>query len=127
MGELASVMQRALLDRPVLDRTGLTGRYDFDLEFMPDESQFGGRWASQGSRPIMTLRPASLRRFNNNSACNWKRQRGQLLRWLSIALNVHRLTDRAVFQTPAARRLVINNKTNRAEVSPTFLSSAVSQ
>jgi uncharacterized protein (TIGR03435 family) len=42
IGELASVMQRAALDRPVVDRTGLTGRYDFDLEFMPDESEFGG-------------------------------------------------------------------------------------
>src|SRR5580700_76626 len=27
--ELASVMQRAALDRPVLDTTGLSGRYDF--------------------------------------------------------------------------------------------------
>jgi uncharacterized protein (TIGR03435 family) len=42
MPELASVMQRAALDRPVVDRTGLTGRYDFDLEFTPDESLFGG-------------------------------------------------------------------------------------
>jgi uncharacterized protein (TIGR03435 family) len=42
MAELASVMQRAALDRPVVDQTGLSGRYDFDLEFVPDESQFGG-------------------------------------------------------------------------------------
>jgi uncharacterized protein (TIGR03435 family) len=42
MAELASVMQRAALDRPVVDKTGLSGRYDFDLEFTPDESQFGG-------------------------------------------------------------------------------------
>lgn len=42
MSELASVMQRAALDRPVVDKTGLTGRYDFDLEWMPDETQFGG-------------------------------------------------------------------------------------
>ncbi len=42
MGELASVLQRAALDLPVLDRTGLSGRYDFDLEFTPDESVFGG-------------------------------------------------------------------------------------
>ena len=41
-GELASVMQRAALDRPVTDQTGLTGRYDFDLEFARDESLFGG-------------------------------------------------------------------------------------
>lgn len=42
MAELASVMQRAALDRPVVDKTGLTGRYDFDLEFTPDQTQFGG-------------------------------------------------------------------------------------
>lgn len=42
MAELASVLQRATLENPVLDRTGLSGRYDFDLEFTPDESVFGG-------------------------------------------------------------------------------------
>lgn len=42
MGEIASVMQRAALDRPVIDETGLTARYDLDLEFTPDDSLFGG-------------------------------------------------------------------------------------
>lgn len=42
MGEFVSLLQRALLDRPVVDRTGLTGRYDFDLDWAPDETQFGG-------------------------------------------------------------------------------------
>jgi uncharacterized protein (TIGR03435 family) len=42
MAELASVMQRAALDDPVLDKTGLTASYDFDLEFTPDETVFGG-------------------------------------------------------------------------------------
>jgi uncharacterized protein (TIGR03435 family) len=40
--ELASVMQRAALDRPVVDKTRISGTYDFDLEWTPDESQFGG-------------------------------------------------------------------------------------
>jgi len=43
MQEFASVLQRAILDRPVVDKTGLSGRYDFDLEWTPDESQFGGQ------------------------------------------------------------------------------------
>ncbi len=42
MDEFASILQRAILDRPVLNRTGLQGRYDFDLQWAPDESQFGG-------------------------------------------------------------------------------------
>jgi uncharacterized protein (TIGR03435 family) len=42
MAEFASLLQRSPLDRPVMDQTGLTGRYDFDLEFAPDESLWGG-------------------------------------------------------------------------------------
>ncbi|WP_263356311.1 TIGR03435 family protein [Acidicapsa ligni] len=42
MGEFASLLQRAILDRPVVDKTGLSGRYDFDFEWAPDETQFGG-------------------------------------------------------------------------------------
>ena len=42
VGEFASVLQRAAMNRPVVDQTGLTGRYDFLLDFLPDETQFGG-------------------------------------------------------------------------------------
>jgi uncharacterized protein (TIGR03435 family) len=52
MSEFASLLQRALLDRPVVDKTGLTGRYDFDLEWAPDETQFGGEVpAASGDAP----------------------------------------------------------------------------
>jgi uncharacterized protein (TIGR03435 family) len=42
MGDFTSLLQRALLDRPVIDKTGLSGRFDFDLDWAPDETQFGG-------------------------------------------------------------------------------------
>ena len=40
MGDFANVMQTAVLDRPVVDRTGLQGRFDFTLTWTPDDSQF---------------------------------------------------------------------------------------
>lgn len=40
MGDFAAVLQLAVLDRPVIDRTGLQGRFDFTLSWTPDESQF---------------------------------------------------------------------------------------
>lgn len=42
MRDFASMLQRAIVDRPVVDQTGLTGKYDFDLEWAPDERQFNG-------------------------------------------------------------------------------------
>jgi len=42
MGDFASVMQGTVLDRPVVDRTGLQGRFDFMLNWTPDEGQFRG-------------------------------------------------------------------------------------
>ena len=42
MADFASVMQAAVLDRPVVDQTGLAGKYDFTLTWTPDDSQFRG-------------------------------------------------------------------------------------
>lgn len=42
LAEFAQVMQGNVLDRPVVDQSGLNGRYDFTLNWTPDEFQFPG-------------------------------------------------------------------------------------
>jgi uncharacterized protein (TIGR03435 family) len=42
MGQFAQMLQQVVLDRPVIDKTGLEGRFDFGFTFTPDESQFDG-------------------------------------------------------------------------------------
>jgi uncharacterized protein (TIGR03435 family) len=43
MANLVTGMQGGLLDRPVLDHTGIAGRYNFQVTFAPSGSEFGGR------------------------------------------------------------------------------------
>jgi uncharacterized protein (TIGR03435 family) len=42
MADFARVMQTTALDRPIVDQTGISGRYDFILTWTPDEFQFPG-------------------------------------------------------------------------------------
>jgi uncharacterized protein (TIGR03435 family) len=42
MRDFCDGMQAAVMDKPVVDHTGLTARYDFTLNWTPDESQFEG-------------------------------------------------------------------------------------
>ena len=49
VSDLAGLLQMMVLDRPVIDQTFLEDRYDFTLNWTPDEFQF----------PAMTQRPAA--------------------------------------------------------------------
>ncbi|HEX5284929.1 MAG TPA: TIGR03435 family protein [Bryocella sp.] len=48
MEEFAMMMQ-GILDRPVLDQTGLKDRYDLMLRWTPDDSQYGGKIPPQNN------------------------------------------------------------------------------
>src|ERR1700728_4086159 len=43
MGDFTEFLQSTVLDRPVVNQTGLEGRWNFTLKWTPDETQFGGR------------------------------------------------------------------------------------
>jgi uncharacterized protein (TIGR03435 family) len=45
MADFTGLMQSAVLDKPVIDQTGLSGRFDFTLSWTPDDSQFSGMGA----------------------------------------------------------------------------------
>ncbi len=42
MDDFSHLMQEAVLDRPVVNQTDLKGRWNFNLKWTPDESQFSG-------------------------------------------------------------------------------------
>jgi uncharacterized protein (TIGR03435 family) len=42
MSDLTGFLQNLVLDKPVVDHTGLSDRFDFHVTFTPDDSQFNG-------------------------------------------------------------------------------------
>lgn len=52
MADFAGQLQLRVLDRPVVDRTGLTDRYDFTLNWRPDEFQFSRASAAQRASAV---------------------------------------------------------------------------
>ncbi len=53
VSDLASVLQAEVLDLPVVDQTGLRDRFDFDLNWRPEENQPGGRRNAEGAGDLM--------------------------------------------------------------------------
>jgi uncharacterized protein (TIGR03435 family) len=51
IADFAALLQEGLMDRPVLDQSGLSGRFDFTLKWTPDEFQL----AAHGMKPPPSL------------------------------------------------------------------------
>ncbi|HEY4365500.1 MAG TPA: TIGR03435 family protein [Bryobacteraceae bacterium] len=60
MTDLAGLLQAQVLERPVVDQTGLKDKYDFIIRWTPDPSQFGGRAANAPPPPDNTEAPPDL-------------------------------------------------------------------
>jgi uncharacterized protein (TIGR03435 family) len=56
MTDFAQWMQASVMDRPVVDQTGLKDRYDFTLKWTPDDSQFA-QFRTTGAIPATTDDP----------------------------------------------------------------------
>ena len=72
MDEFTSFLQVSVLDRPVVNQTGLTDHYDFSIKFMPDDTQFNGHAPEiNGQAPKADAAdafPICMRRCRSSSA-----------------------------------------------------------
>jgi uncharacterized protein (TIGR03435 family) len=72
--DLARTLQSNVLDRPVVDNTGIVGRFDFTLTWSPDEFQYGGRGANNSSGTGPTIFTA----FQEQLGLQLKSTKGQI-------------------------------------------------
>jgi uncharacterized protein (TIGR03435 family) len=66
IADFAGWMQRYVLDRPVVDRSGVSGRYDFVLNWTADETQFGGIAGQLRRRTARSSTPICIRRCRSS-------------------------------------------------------------
>lgn len=64
IGDFTGFLQNLVVDRPVVDRTGLKGKFDFTVTFLPDDTQFNGHSPAgklaEGVEPAPSLSEALL-------------------------------------------------------------------
>ena len=66
---VANALQGNLLDKPVVNQTGLTGKYDFALKFTPDASQLANFGPLPPGAPLPTpMRPPISSPHSSNSS-----------------------------------------------------------
>src|SRR5215467_11166744 len=83
MPQFASMLQRGVLDRPVVDKTNLNAKYDFDLEWGYDDTQFIGNLPTIA--PENTTKPDLFAALQHSSACGWSLQEPLSTQSLSTA------------------------------------------
>ena len=65
MDDFVAMLQRATLDRPTVNKTGLTGKYDFTLNWAPDEDAVHGGEVPKAADDVLRLRRYSRQCRNN--------------------------------------------------------------
>jgi uncharacterized protein (TIGR03435 family) len=76
MTDFATVMQAAILDRPVVDRTGLAGRFDFTLTWTPDETQFASMGVKVPPPPADATAPSLFTAIQEQLGLKFEPSRG---------------------------------------------------
>ncbi len=71
-----SILLRPVLDRPVINKTGITGRFNIHVEFSPEESKLAGSAMARPTRPTLRVRPRYSLRSRDSSASGLNRVKG---------------------------------------------------
>ncbi|MEP7351919.1 MAG: TIGR03435 family protein [Acidobacteriota bacterium] len=76
MGNFRNFMQGYVMDRPVLDQTGLDGRYDFTLDWTPDEFQFSTQGVKAPPAPDNAVHPSLYTAIQQQMGLKLERVKG---------------------------------------------------